>query len=282
MILIFDTFCGLCNQILDIQCALNFSINHNLKFTFRYCNFRNTKDNRLFFDVPFQQLFNPEVFKIYTNYIDYNSLKNDINKNNNTYNYENKRAIELFSNINEVFEFIKNNKYKYIVLKQFFPLCNSNSYLKKYYIKIKPNSNLFSIFLNLKNNFLPEKYNFIHYRYESDFTSFFNIETVFSIDNLLKRIKFKNPNLKIYIACYNIKSLSKTHFLLNDIYSYKNILFKDDIFEKYNIKNLNFEEHAFIDFLIGVNSCEVYGHKKSSFSSMLNLFKNTKNYYNII
>ena len=217
MILIFDTFCGLCNQILDIQCALNFCINHNLKFTFRHCNFRNTKDNRLFFDVPFQQLFNPEVFKIYTNYIDYNSLKNDINKNN-TYNYENKRSIELFSNENQTLEFIKNNNNKYIILKQFFSLCKANSYLKKYYVKIKPNSKLFSIFLNLKNNFLPTKYNFIHFRYESDFTSFFNIETVFSIDNLLKRIKFKNPNLKTYIACYNIKSLSKTHLLLNSTF----------------------------------------------------------------
>ena len=32
---------------------------------------------------------------------------------------------------------------------------------------------------------------------------------------------------------------------------------------------LNFEERAFVDFLIGVYAQEVYGHSKSSFSSLL-------------
>ena len=46
------------------------------------------------------------------------------------------------------------------------------------------------------------------------------------------------------------------------------------------IANLNFEEKAFIDFMIGKNAQEVYGHNKSSFSLLLNFIKNTNNYYN--
>ena len=116
-------------------------------------------------------------------------------------------------------------------------------------------------------------------RYENDFTSYFNINYILSIDSLLNRLIFKDNDLKIYIACSDIKKLSKTVYLCNDVNSYKNIIFKDDYFKKYNIHNLNFEEKAFIDFLIGINSQEIYGHSKSSFSGMINMFKNTKNYY---
>ena len=42
MIVIFDTFGGLCNQMYDIQCGINFCIYNNIKFSFRYCSFRNT------------------------------------------------------------------------------------------------------------------------------------------------------------------------------------------------------------------------------------------------
>ena len=41
MILIFDTYSGLCNQMYDIFSAINFCHIHNIYFTFRYANFRN-------------------------------------------------------------------------------------------------------------------------------------------------------------------------------------------------------------------------------------------------
>ena len=47
------------------------------------------------------------------------------------------------------------------------------------------------------------------------------------------------------------------------------------------LSNYNFEELAFIDYMFGLNSNEVFGHNKSSFSIMLNNIKQTKNYYNI-
>ena len=277
MILIFDTFGGLCNQILDIQCAIHFSIFNQYSFTFRFCSFRNKDNIKLFFDQPFCKLFNKKKFSIYSNYIDYEIIKKDINTNN-TFNYQNKKAIEIFKNENEVINHLKHMKSKYIILKQFFAIKNFKHQLQKYNFKIKPNNHLFTIFLHLKKNILPSKYNYIHFKYENN--NFFN-SCVYSIDSLLKRLNFKNNQLKIYIACSNIKILSKTYLLINDIYSYKNILFKDDFIIQNNLNYLNPEELAFIDFLIGINSCEVFGHKKSLFSSLLNNFKQSNNYYNI-
>ena len=278
MILVFDSFAGLCNQFFDIQSAINFCNNNKYYFTFRYCSFRQN-NLKLFNNKKFDNLFDKKMFNTINYYIDYEKIKSKINKNN-TFNLEGKRSIELFNNENELNSFIKNNKFKYIILPQVFSICRFTNF-KNYFIKIKPNPKLYSIFLNLKKHLLPEKYNFLHFRYENDFTSYFNINYIISIDGLLERIKFKNNKLKLYIACSDIKSLSKTIYLSNDIYSYNNILFKDDHFIKYNINNLNFEEKAFIDFLIGINSNEIFGHSKSSFSSILNMFHNSNNYYDI-
>ena len=46
----------------------------------------------------------------------------------------------------------------------------------------------------VKKKLLSLKYNYIHFRYETDFTYFFNINNVHSIDSLLKRLKFKIIN----------------------------------------------------------------------------------------
>ena len=51
------------------------------------------------------------------------------------------------------------------------------------------------------------------------------------------------------------------------------------LYKKNNYDHLNFEEQAFIDFLIGKDSYELYGHSKSSFSRVLNSSKQTNNYY---
>jgi hypothetical protein len=44
---------------------------------------------------------------------------------------------------------------------------------------------------------------------------------------------------------------------------------------------LNFEEAAFIDFMIGKEAAEVYGHHNSSFSVLLNFSNVTNNYYDL-
>lgn len=277
MIIIFDTFSGLCNQIFDIQSAINFCNINNFYFSFRYCSFRQN-DIKLFNFVNFNKLFDEKVFYNFNNYFPFEKINDKINSSN-TFNYNGKRTIELFKNENDLKNFLKNINYEFIILPQFFSISKFNNHIKNYYIKIKPNILLFNIFLNLKKHLLPNNYNFIHFRFENDFTSFFNINYIISLDSLINKHKFKNNNLKIYIACSNLKELSKTLYLTNNIYSYKNIIFKDDHFIKYNLQYLNFEEKAFIDLLIGLNSNEVLGHSKSSFSRILNMFKNSNNYY---
>jgi hypothetical protein len=124
-------------------------------------------------------------------------------------------------------------------------------------------------YIKIQNKLITEPYNFIHYRYETDFTTHFKV-TIKSLDHLLSSINFKNNNLKIYIATSNIKNLIN----LNDC-KYKNLIYKNDD----ELMELNFEERAFIDYMFGLNSVECYGHKKSSFSCMINNIKKTNNYY---
>lgn len=125
-------------------------------------------------------------------------------------------------------------------------------------------------YLKIKNNIIgDEQYNFIHYRYEKDFTNHFNIN-VESLDILIDNIKFKNNKLKIFIATSNIKNLID----LNNC-KYKNLIYKNDDM----LLDLNFEQRAFIDYMFGLNSVECFGHSKSSFSVTINNIKQTKNYY---
>src|SRR5580692_959819 len=91
------------------------------------------------------------------------------------------------------------------------------------------------------------------------------------IDELITHIKFKQ-NYKIYISCSMITSLKEKKLLYNDLETYENIISKSD-------NNLNFDENAFLDLLIGLHSQEVYGTTISGFSHNLNTIKNTNNYY---
>lgn len=137
--------------------------------------------------------------------------------------------------------------------------------------KLLPCQHIMDKYNKIKNLIINNQpYNFIHYRYESDFTSHFNLE-VESLDKLIERIKFKNNNLKIFIATTNIKNLIN---LKDD--KYKNLLNKNDD----ELTDLNFEQKSFIDYMFELHSVECYGHNKSSFSLALNTLKKTNNYYN--
>ena len=282
MILIFDTWNGLCNQILDIQCSIYFSKKYDFKFTFRNCSFREN-DLTTFYPMKFDQLFDIQSFLKFKNYVRFEDIQKNI-KENNIYNNEGLSILTKVENEKQLIELIqnqkKNNKH-FFVIKQLFPICDFSIQKNKFYNKIKPASHLFSIYIEFKKKYLPKEYNYIHYRHENDFTDFFNINHVTSIDSLIENQKFKNKQLKIYIASSNLKSLSKSLYLTNDIYSYTNIIFKDDFLDENNLNQLNFEQKAFIDFLIGLSSCEVIGHSKSSFSKLLHFYKHTKLYYDI-
>ena len=92
----------------------------------------------------------------------------------------------------------------------------------------------------------------------------------------LQNIKFRQK-LPIYIGAFQINQIPGK-YLSKPIESFPNVVFKDQI--KKNINFMNFEELAFIDFLIGKNAIQIYGHSNSSFSNLLNIAHNTNFYYN--
>jgi hypothetical protein len=103
-ILIFDTFSGLCNQFYDISNGINFCIINNIKFTFRFCSFRNS-DLTSWYNVKFEELFDNTFLKKYENlYINYDDIK-DLNNNvcnfSDTKYNENENLLNHILNINK-------------------------------------------------------------------------------------------------------------------------------------------------------------------------------------
>jgi hypothetical protein len=270
MILVFISYGGLCNQFYDIICGINFCINNNIQFTFKYCRFRN-KDLVTWYSVDFDKLF--DITNIINNYRHLYIEQCEIELNNdNSYNLNEIVSHKIFTN-NYVQEFNNIDK-KYIILPFFHVIHNFQNITIDIRKHILPSSRLMNIYRNIKYNLFEnnEQYNFIHYRYESDFIRHFNI-TIDSFQDIYLRVKniFKNPSLKIYIACSNSKNIIAN---IND----GKLITKNEE----NLSEYNFEELAFIDYMFGIESNEVYGHNKSSFSCMLNGIKNTKNYYNLL
>ena len=270
MILIFDTNGGLCNQFYDIINGINFCLKNNIRFTFRYCTFRN--DNLISWcQTPIEKLFDLAFLNKYDLYISYNDIIDKIT-NDNCYNFNNKLlAYIVFKNVDILDQLIKLNK-DYVVLYQFWSLYNCTDFIDNtIHLHIRPSNTIMKKYIEIKANIIrDEPYNFIHYRYEFDFTRYFKIN-VESLDTLINQIKFKNNKLKIFIATSNIKSLIN----LSDC-KYKNLIYKNDDM----LDDFNFEQLAFIDYMFGLESVECYGHSKSSFSRMINDIKQTENYYN--
>jgi hypothetical protein len=272
MILIFDTYSGLCNQMYDIFSAINFCHIHNIYFTFRYANFRN---NNLvtWTNVDFNELFDTNFLNKYKLYIPFDNIKNELN-DNNTFNLnKDERAILLFNNKNITLQLNKINK-KYIILKQFWSIFDfSRAIINNIYNNVIPCKKLMDKYYEIRNKLLKkdEKYNFLHYRYEHDFVNHFKLKNISNLDDLVNNNNYKNKDIKIYIAASNINNLLKKFGLDKNT----NIIHKNEN----DLDDLNFEQKAFIDYMFGINSLELYGHKNSSFSNILNNLKKTNNYY---
>lgn len=269
IILIFDTWGGLCNQFYDIQAGINFCISYNIKFTFRYASFRNT-DLTSWYSIKFNEFFNSSFLNNYDLYIDYNNI--DSNETNTTNFIGEKRCIEVIGeNCEEkIIEKINNFNTKYVVLKQFWAIYNFSNIKQNIYNKLLPSKKIFDTYLIIKNNLNlnNEPYNFLHYRHEHDFINHFQIANLPKLNELLVNNNFKNKNMKIYVATTSINNLINT-------VEYPFIIYKNES----KLVNFNFEEKAFIDYMFGLHSEEVYGHSNSSFSHMLNDNKGTHNYY---
>jgi hypothetical protein len=271
MIIIFDTNGGLCNQFYDIVNGINFCLKYNIQFTFRYCSFRN--DNLTSWtQTEFEKLFDCNFLKQYALYVNYYDIIHARLSNNNCFNLNGQiLSYAYFKDSNNLEQQLRSLNKDYVVLKQFWSLYKFQNFVDNtIHTQILPSKHIMEKYTEIKNKLVGgEPYNFIHYRYEKDFTDFFKV-SIESLDNLIKKVQFKNNNLKIFIATSNIKTLIN----LNDS-KYKNLIYKNDEM----LMDLNFEQRAFIDYMFGLHSVECYGHKKSSFSVMINNIKQTNNYY---
>ena len=299
-LLIFDSYAGLCNQMYDIHCAVNFCNMHNLRFTFRYASLRNPNNLSMWYNIDFNQLFDDQFLLSNPLFVEYNTLECN---SENTFNYYNSDiAIDVFKSLSLIRQATTDNSdpsltgtdnnnnnndnddlisqlyycnKPYIVLKQFWSVHAFRQIKQNIFNVLQPCNKLMQRYNAIKTEILPEKYNLIHYRYEIDFTNYFKITHIDKLCDLIKNIPFKDKSLKIYVAASNILHLPDTH-ISQPISSYPNVLYKKD----YHSTDLNFEENAFIDFMIGRDASEIYGHNKSAFSSLLNIYHNTDHYYN--
>ena len=274
MFLIFDTYAGLCNQMYDIQSAINFCIINNIEFSFRYASLRCKNDLTKWYNTDFCELFDEKFIKT-TLYKSFKTLS-ITEENTNHYN-SNKRSIEWLDKEKALLPQLDRIEEPYIVLKQFWSIYQNFKDIENIYPQLIPCKRLFDIYTEVVKK-LPEKYNLIHYRYEEDFLQHFQITDHPKLCDIIDRNNFQNRDLPVYIATFDIKNIPKNLFT-KKLSDYSNLLYKKSEYIN-DIEDMNFEELAFIDFMIGKNAQEVVGHNQSSFSVILNSSHNTNHYYN--
>jgi len=270
-ILVFDTAGGLCNQFYDVLCGVNFAIQYKLQFTFRYCMTRsiNMKQAK---KLEMHELFDMKYFKTLPHYVEYETIKSDMHLEN-TYNIRGRPCHVLLNGNKNIHKQITDIQKKYIVLSFFHTIHKFQNITLMLYKKLLPAPAIMQKYMEIKKLIGLEngKYNYIHYRYEPDFINHFQIKNPLTLCNVLNKAKFEDTTCKTYIACSNtgsqLKGCSQTVL--------DNILYKPEDC----LGELGYEECAFIDFMIGKYSKEVYGNRRSSFSGVLNAMHQTTNYY---
>lgn len=280
MILIINAIGGLCNQVQNIISSIMFCKKYNLKYSFKNALIR--KQNLLHFEsIPFNNFFEHSYFLKDLNYIDFNLLKSIIDKDNSiSINYPHRTNLK--KNDEEIYKEIISYDKEFVIISN---MMGAISYIKminivnnKIPLQLYPINEYINIYERFKINFLPENYNFIHYRFESDFQTYMKCQKkkLDNLSNIINKINFKN-NYKIYVACsFEHLNDEDRSILMDDKFITKENFYKN------NDLNLNYEVNAWIDLLIGYNSKEVYGHSNSSFSEYLNLIKSSSNYYNLL
>jgi hypothetical protein len=291
-ILIFNLSGGLTDMKKNWISIMLFTKQYNYKFTIKYCTARSQTfsdkkideeviKNNYMYDV--KNLFNEKTFQIIENYISFEKINHDICEENTYDFYEKYKPWEIFSNKNT----LKNYKdilneidKKYIYVGNHFHFyagydVSSILYSKYFNDTIIPNDRIINEYNNFISN-INDKYNFIHFRYEKDmvkFCNYINKSIEYTLEDIINLKTFRNNNLNIYIATSDIEEFYDKKLIKNPIYTHKNLFYNKH-------KMPYFDENAFVDFLIGINSEEILGFEYSGFSVLLNKFKNTENYYN--
>jgi hypothetical protein len=268
-VLILNSFGGLCNQMMDIRAMVSFAVHHELRFCFRNCSYRNS-NLVSWTPEPFSALFNESAFRNipgYENYADLNPSTTSM------WNADGSAVVKLLGNILELDSII--NNHDYVVLSHFWPIIDGN--VTRISVDIEPSKSVFDRFETIRNA-IPEHYNFLHYRYEVDFTKHFGRHHPLSkfpfLKDILKENRFKRPELPVYLGTSRAVELGEPH-LETHISQMPNLFYTDELL----LRDMNYEAAAYVDYLVGLNSVEVLGHSLSSFSQALNREKGTRNFY---
>lgn len=292
-ILIFNLSGGFTDMKKNLLAITLFTKEHNYKFTIKNCTARpqsldlNTSKideeiikNGYMYD--FKNLFDEKTFLIYDNYISFETIDSC---DQNTFNFNDTYKPSLIfkdrTHLTNYKNIIKEIDTPYVYMGNhfyFYSGYNITSILfsKDFNATIIPSSKIWTEY----NNFISTidfQYNFIHFRYENDMKKMLSIlKNINSLDytlsDVIKLNAFEN-NLKIYVATTNIEEFYDKKLIEKPLDTY-------NIF--YNTKKcVFFDENAFIDFLIGMNSVEVLGFSHSGFSVCLTKLKNKNKYYNL-
>jgi len=291
MILIFDSIGGLSDQKKNITSAINFCNENNFKFTFRNATCRPINDPTVYRLYNFNEFFDPNTFSIYKNYVIYDTIKNNIN-HDNTYDFFKEKIVgKCFRNeYKDYLKDIKNNiknilldcKKEYVIIGGSFWSYYGYVYDENIIHNIiQPSSKIVKKYNEIMNKLNCKEYNFIHYRYEEDWSNLLNRQNKIYkrplLDTLIENIKFKR-DLPIYVCTSCIEKLHDNKWMLKPLTEYSTILYKNEN----DMVDFNYDECGYVDYLIGKNAEELYGFSYSGFSQNLNKLKGTKNYYDLL
>jgi|688.fasta_scaffold314368_2 hypothetical protein len=296
-ILIFDLTGGFTDMKKNLLSIIHFinEYKYKYKFTIKFCTARpqSFKDNidkeviknNYMYDV--KNLFDEKTFFIYDNYISFEKIKDEINEENTFNFYISNEPLKIFKDID--FKKELTQKYKEIlnnIDKKFIYIGGHFHFYAGYSIynlliseefnkTIIPSKKILDSYNNFKKNIV-FPYNFIHYRHENDMKKYveqFGLQNLcISIDDIIKKNLFVNNDLKIYLATSNIENFYDKKIINMPIEKYNNLFYNKE-------KLCYFDENAFVDFLIGIDSIDFIGFSYSGFSVVLSELKNSKKYY---
>jgi hypothetical protein len=298
MIVIFDLGAGITDMIRNLYLYIYFSKKYNVSFTIRNATSRSL-DVKVWTMYDYKNLFNEKMFENTESYIPYDSIKNKITSENcfdffkineiREHLWKDEYKEYFKEKTLDLINVIKSSSYEYIILGPCFSWWYHDIDKPKKYllelindqltltwkdkndndfdesIVVIPSEKIINKFELFKKKINNSKYNFIHYRYEDDYNGHFiksgNHYILPMIDDLIEHLPFKEK-LPIYIATSSIELLHKKGLMKYPLENYSEIIYKKDC------EDLEyFDEHGFLDLLVGIYSEDFFGAGFSGFTN---------------